>query len=63
MYVVQRKTALCRRFTLFVTRYSLIPLDNLIVPAEDLEAFNNPDPSESLPVADEALPGEENAHV
>ena len=28
----QNETHLCRRFTLFVTKYNLMPRDNLIVP-------------------------------
>ena len=32
---VQSETALCRRFTVFVTKYNLMSKDNLIVPNMD----------------------------
>ena len=31
-FFFQNETALCRRFTLFVTKYNLMSKDNLIVP-------------------------------
>lgn len=33
--VLQNETALCRRFTVFVTKYNLMSKDNLIVPNMD----------------------------
>jgi len=33
--IVQNETALCRRFTVFVTKYNLMSKDNLIVPNMD----------------------------
>lgn len=33
--VVQSEVALCRRFTVFVTKYNLMSKDNLIVPNMD----------------------------
>ena len=33
--VMQNETALCRRFTIFVTKYNLMSKDNLIVPNMD----------------------------
>ena len=43
--VFEAKTHLCRRFTLFVTKYSLMSKDNLIVPMTEGEL--NPDESDA----------------
>ena len=44
-YFRQNETALCRRFTIFVTNYNLMSKDNLIVPI--LEDQQDPGESEA----------------
>ena len=51
------KTHLCRRFTVFVTKYNLMSKDNLIVPMLDTAAGGDPTaapPSSALSSAGES---------